>query len=381
MKWKDYGRGQKIYQIVMHLFALTGIAITGAWLLYKLGVSNNAGGVDKNNRYLAEYSARPSSDAAEDSAFFDAESHLRLAVLGCFYPYNARLIRDAASRCDDPEALRRMLYAAGMYLHGDSVPTVYETLVKDMERLLAQSGCQRAEGHLIPWMNESNWEKLKDALVRDTAAIRRAAALTGVDARLIAGCTVGEQVRLFQTARKREYLKQHLGPVALTVQSQFSLGVNGIKEPTAIKVERNLRDTASLFYMGEAYAHLLDYPDSLDEPALQELRMARFLNERDHFYSYLYTACILKQTMWQWKRSGYDISNRPDILFTLFNLGFGVSRPHPDPQCGGSIIEVNGRRYTFGLIGNDFFYSGELNREFPIESRLFYEITEPKTAL
>ncbi len=379
MKWKESGNGWKIYQVTMHLFALTGIAICGAWLLYKLGVSNNAGIVDRNNRYLADYHARVSADSVKAAAF-DAESQLRLAVLGCLYPHNARLIRDAAYRCDDPEMLRRMLYTAGMYLHGDSVPTAYESVMDDMGKLMARYKLEPEAEHLIPWMNDSNWEKLKDALVRDSAVVFRAAALTGVDARLIVGCTVGEQVRLFQTARKREYLKRHLGPVALTVQSQFSLGVNGIKEQTALKVEQHLRDTASLFYMGDAYAQLLDYPDTLED-VVQTMRMERFLNERDHFYSYLYTACILKQIMWQWKRSGYDISDRPDILFTLFNLGFGVSRPHPDPQCGGSVIEVNGRRYTFGVIGNDFFYSGELDKEYPIGKPLFYEIPEPTQAL
>ena len=75
--------------------------------------------------------------------------------------------------------------------------------------------------------------------------------------------------------------------------------------------------------------------------------------------------------MLQWKRSGYDISNRPDILFTLFNLGFGASKPSDNPQCGGSHIEANGRVYTFGRIGNDFYFSGELAKEFPIQSQSF----------
>ena len=75
--------------------------------------------------------------------------------------------------------------------------------------------------------------------------------------------------------------------------------------------------------------------------------------------------------MLQWKRAGYDISNRPDILFTLFNLGFSASKPGPNPKCGGSHIEANGKIYTFGVIGNDFYFSGELAKEFPLPAQSF----------
>ncbi len=375
MKWKNLTAGQKVYQIVVHLFALTGAAITGAWLLYQLGVSNNKGSVDKNNRYLADY--HTSTASGDSIAEFQTamDQYAELSVLARLYPENARLIHEAGYYGDDPDAVNRMLYALRMYLKEDSASADYFSVTSGIEKMLAAHAFERSSRNAIPWMNDTNWLVLKDAIVRDTVAIRKAAAMTGVDPRLIVACTMGEQIRLFHTDKKRESIKHHLGPIALTVQSQFSLGINGIKDFTAMRVEQNLKDTASLFYMGPAYEHLLDF--QTENPT--EERLSRLLNERNHLYSYVYTACILKQTMWQWKRSGYDISDRPDILFTLFNLGFAASKPHPDPQCGGSSIRIDGRTYTFGVIGNDFFYSGELAKEFPLHRRLFTEIDSSTT--
>ena len=75
--------------------------------------------------------------------------------------------------------------------------------------------------------------------------------------------------------------------------------------------------------------------------------------------------------MLQWRRAGYDISNRPDILFTLFNVGFSQSHPKPNPRCGGSHIRIDDRLYTFGAVWFDFYYSGELADVFPYSVHRF----------
>ena len=158
----------------------------------------------------------------------------------------------------------------------------------------------------------------------------------------------------------------------MSVQSQFSLGVNGIKDFTAAAVERNLKDSTSVYYMGKKYEHILDFPEN-DSTDITTARFNRLVDYRNNLYSFIYTGCILHQTMLQWKRAGYDISHRPDILCTLFNLGFQASKPNPEPRCGGSRVSVGGRTYTFGVLGNDFFYSGELSEEFPISTDLFLD--------
>jgi hypothetical protein len=364
--WKRLKGRTKFYLIVLHLFALVGAGILGAWAFYELGFTNNKGGTDKNNRYLSENQKYASQADTINSQEKTLNGYRDLSVLRVFYPQNADLIFNAAKYSDRPTAIQEMIYAANMYMQDDEHATAYQKMTADIDNILKSNKMKPFEGNVIPWMNDSAWPALKAAILKDTAVIYEAARLTGVEPRLIVGCLVGEQVRLFNS--KREMYKRYLGPMkVLSVQSQFSLGVNGIKDFTAMQVERNLTDTASIFYMGKSYEHILDFQTE-DH---QSERFNRLTNYRNHLYSYIYTGCILHQTMLQWKRSGYDIVNRPDILFTLFNLGFQASKPGPDPKCGGSHITVHDQIYTFGVICNDFYYSGELAEQFPLEAKRF----------
>jgi len=92
--------------------------------------------------------------------------------------------------------------------------------------------------------------------------------------------------------------------------------------------------------------------------------MTRLTDPHNHYYSYLYTALLLKEEMTQWQSAGYPIDNRPEILATLFNIGFSHSTPNADPQTGGATITINGEDYTFGSLAFSFYYSNELT-DFP----------------
>ena len=357
---------RKICDILLVLFALAGVAIIGAWGLYQLGVTNNRGAVDKNYRYLMSVSeikdlkGQKLTQQQIDELW--ALQYGRLAALARFYPENARLMLRAAQFSDDPLVVDRMVAAAGIYMEdNDSIDRMADAVAA-----LLTSVPQQQRGNIIPWMDGPEWPALRDAITRDTALIREAGRLTGVEPRLIVGCLIGEQIRLFNS--KREMFKKYLGPVkVLSVQSQFSYGVNGIKDFTAEAVEEHLKDPTSEFYMGPAYEHLLDF--ETDDHVTE--RYNRLVDYRNHLYSYIYTGCILHQTMLQWRRAGYDISDRPDILFTLFNVGFPQSVPKPNPVAGGSHIKVGDRDYTFGAIGFDFYYSGELADMFPFQRQRF----------
>ena len=364
--WKRLKGRTKFYLIVLHLFALVGAGILGAWAFYELGFTNNNGGTDKNNRYLSEKQQYISAVDSANSQEAALNGYRSLSVLRQFYPKNADLIFNAAQFSDRPTAVQEMIYAANMYMQDDDHAAAYQKMIADVDNVLKSNKMRPFEGNVIPWMNDSAWPALKAAILKDTAVIYEAARLTGVEPRLIVGCLVGEQVRLFNS--KREMYKRYLGPMkVLSVQSQFSLGVNGIKDFTAMQVERNLTNDTSIYYMGKQYEHILDF-QTADH---QTERFNRLTNYHNHLYSYIYTGCILHQTMLQWKRSGYDITNRPDILFTLFNLGFQASKPGPDPKCGGSHITVHDAVYTFGVICNDFYYSGELAEHFPLKAQRF----------
>ena len=360
---------RKVIDILLVLFALAGAAIIGAWGIYQLGLTNNRGAVDKNYRYLVSVSEMEGRDAAtqEELDEYWASQLDRLADLAHNYPLNARLILNASSRSDDPMIIDRMVAALAVYTDSSELRTPNSELRTPNSELRTQNA--------IPWMNGPEWPPLKEAILRDSALIVEAGRLTGVEPRLIVGCLIGEQIRLFNS--KREMFKKYLGPVkVLSVESQFSYGVNGIKDFTAQAVEEHLKDPSSEFYMGPAYEHLLDFVT--DDPVTE--RYNRLVDYQNHLYSYIYTGCILHQTMLQWRRAGFEISHRPEILITLFNLGFNRSVPHADAMPGGSTIEVGDRKYTFGAIGFDFYYSGELADAFPLHRSLFSVSSRALTA-
>ena len=85
----------------------------------------------------------------------------------------------------------------------------------------------------------------------------------------------------------------------------------------------------------------------------------------------MYAAVFLKQVKVQWERAGYPIENRPEILATLFNVGFPQSKPKSNPKVGGSTIKIYEKPYTFGAIAFQFYYSGELFELFHIQTKKF----------
>ncbi len=352
------------YYVLLYAFAIAGAAIIGAWAIFKLGLTNNSGSVDENYRYIMNVAEMQKlKDSTQYDAGYMMDQYVKLAAFGRFYPENAQLILNAVRHNDDPTLIGQMVQAASLYTEDNEE---LKTYLADVEKAINKVKQQHNQ-NVIPWMTIEEWSSLKVAILKDKALIDSAAKLTGVESRLIVGCLVGEQMRLFNS--NREMYKKYLGPVkVLSVQSQFSLGVNGIKDFTAMHVERNLKDKNSEYYMGERYEHILDF--STADHASE--RVNRLTDYHNHLYSYIYTGCILHQTKMQWERAGYDISNRPDVLFTLFNVGFSQSEPKPDPKCGGSHISVNGRVYTFGALGFDFYYSGELSDDFPIGKEHFY---------
>ncbi|MBP5548401.1 MAG: hypothetical protein J6X58_05900 [Bacteroidales bacterium] len=367
-KAKKLPIGRKIFNIVVYAFAIAGFGIIAAWAVFKLGLTNNKGAVDNNYRYLMSVSELEELDESEltpqqRNAVW-LEQYLKLAAFGKIYPENAHLILDAAQKSNNPFVVDRMIAAASLYTDSCSE---YRVLLDQLKKVYDSHAPQQYPT-VIPWMATTEWEMLKPSIMKDSALLVEAGRLTGVEPRLIVACLVGEQIRLFNSSR--EMVKKYLGPVKmLSVQSQFSYGVNGIKEFTARQVEAHLKDSTSEFYMGKHYENLLDFTTENHEME----RYNRLVDYRNHLYSYIYTGCILHQTMLQWRRAGYDISDRPDILCTLFNVGFSQSHPHGAPRCGGSHINVDGRSYTFGAIGFDFYYSGDMANAFPYWKKRFVE--------
>ena len=142
-----------------------------------------------------------------------------------------------------------------------------------------------------------------------------------------------------------------------------------------MNIERYLKDSKSEYYLGKKYEHLLDYDttksyvNSINDT--MNIRLRRLVQFNDHHYSYLYAALFIKQIKMQWERAGYPLYNRPEILASLFNLGYSKSKPKKNPSVGGSNYQVGESQYTFGAIAFEFYYSGELLDVFPYQKKRF----------
>jgi len=207
--------------------------------------------------------------------------------------------------------------------------------------------------HSTPWKNTEEWSVMSIAIKNDWPVILKASKDSGSDPRLIASIVAVEQLRLFTD--NRELFKSYFAPLKiLGSQVQFSWGVMGIKEDTAIMIEKNLKDSASPFYLGKGYENILDFKTN----DVENERFQRIINEKDHYYAYLYAGFYLSQIEKQWKDAGFNISNRPEILSTLYNIGFTNSHPNADPKSGGSEMTFGNSLYSFGRLTADIYSSG-----------------------
>lgn len=201
------------------------------------------------------------------------------------------------------------------------------------------------------WAEGEEWQTLKEAIVKDESALKLAAVTAQVSPRLIVALIVPEQLRLFHD--EREIFKKIFSPLKiLGSQTQFSWGIAGLKPETAKQIEINLPDE---------YRHLLDFTTA--DPDRE--RFARITDEHDHYWSYLYTALYVQEIIAEWQKAGFDISKRPEIIATLFNIGFANSHPNQNPQVGGAEILLGNEKYSFGRLAYEFYYSSELGEEFP----------------
>lgn len=361
MKEKKTGKFFKfaIYTAIC-LFALIGFSLTGAYLAVKLRLTNDPGLADYNDRYFQEISNKYGNTTINDSTLANSQEALlfqNIFALSKYYPENAYYIMNAYNGSKNITECLRMVEAASIHLKDN------ESYINEINTL---NNLEVQKGSIFEWMNISEWQDFKLAVAKDKHLIDSAALVTGVEPRMIVAVLVGEQIRLFNS--NREAYKKWIGPLKiLSVETQFSLGVTGIKVPTAQRIERQLKDTSSVFYLGKEYEHLLDFKTNNKE----EERVSRLTSYKNHYYSYLYAALNVKQIKVQWERSGFPIDNRPEILATLFNIGFEVSNPKANPVVGGSGINIYDKRYTFGAIAYEFYYSGELFNLFPFKSRRF----------
>jgi hypothetical protein len=258
----------------------------------------------------------------------------------------------------------RVLTEGQLYAVATTDPTLNDKFTR-CDSYKEQKSANEFQTDAYAWMTSPEWAVLRKAFSGDKDALLRASRDTDLNPRIIMSPIIGEQLRFFTSARSS--FKGYFEPLKLFAHlSKFSFGVAGMKPETAARIEANLKNPKSNFYIGKKYENLLDYPEGAD---IESARMARITSEKDHYYSYLYVALYLKQFIAQWKHAGYDISDRPEVLATLYNLGHNRSIPKADPAAGGAPITLLGKTYTFGGLAYDFYWSGELQELFPYSTK------------
>lgn len=350
------------------IFAAIGFFLSVSYAAIQLGWTKEGGIVDANNRYFQEMQDKYNQDFKVDSATMVQkryEAMERIIVLNEYYPQNAQYILSVLQTGADEYEVLRMLDAVDLQLKDNKAYKRALSKIKFNSKRTKEISTLSA----FDWMNIAEWKTFKEAVAKDKKLIDSVAKQTGVEGRLIVSCLVGEQIRLFNSSR--EAYKKWIGPLkVLSVESQFSFGVTGIKEHTAKNIEHNLKDPSSIYYLGSQYEGLLDFA-SQDTAAINKERIDRLTDFHNHYYSYMYAALFLKQVKVQWEKAGYPIDKRPEILATLFNVGYPQSKPKPNPRVGGSTIKIYDKPYSFGAIAYQFYYSGELFDLFPFEKKKF----------
>jgi hypothetical protein len=211
------------------------------------------------------------------------------------------------------------------------------------------------------WSQSEEWQVLKSAFERDKENILRASIDADISPRILLGGVMGEQFRFFSNSR--ESFKSYFEPLKILASlSSFSYGIAGLKPETVARIEENLKNPTSVFYLGEDFENIITYPENAD---IKKTQFERITDTKNTYYSYLYVGLFMRQASAQWAQKGFDISNKPGILATLYNLGFNRSIPKENPQIGGAPITLGDETYSFGQIAEEFYYSEELRDIFP----------------
>lgn len=211
------------------------------------------------------------------------------------------------------------------------------------------------------WVESAEWQVLKSAFERDKENILKASIDAGISPRMLLGGVMGEQFRFF--GNSREAFKSYFEPLKILASlSSFSYGIAGLKPETVARIEDNLANPKSPFYLGEEMQNIIKYEENAD---IKKIQFERITDTKNTYYSYLYVGLFMRQVSAQWAKKGFDISNKPGILATLYNLGFNRSIPKENPQIGGAPITLGDGTYSFGQIAEEFYYSEELREIFP----------------
>lgn len=130
-----------------------------------------------------------------------------------------------------------------------------------------------------------------------------------------------------------------------------SIGLAQIRLNTGKWIIDSVKDSTSDYYIEKRYHHWLPvYPGRSD--------LIRLLKQDTP--NCILAAFHIKQIIRRWQKDGYDISQRPDIVVTLYTYGL------TDRETGKEITPHENPKSNFlGTIAINFYKSSKLQNEFP----------------
>lgn len=368
-------KGNSFQKFIIYCFAAFGFCVVIFFGLHALGAFDVGGAVDKrNDLFMKTYKDFDKQTSSGDTIPVSGnetsgtsnqnESTLlspkillcKISAASDTYPTSSDRVLKAYQTTNNAQLVDGMLFA--LTTSDQELATEFK---KCEQRQSEFYGTDQQTGEAVKWLDSAEWAVLHAAFTRDSEVINKVAKELDISPRLLITPIIGEQLRFFTSARST--FKNYLEPAKQFIYlSKFSYGLAGMKPETAERIEQNLKNQNSPFYLGEKYENILDYPEGVD-PITE--RINRIDNKKDHYYVYLYVGLYLKQFEAQWKKAGFPVDGRPEILATLYNLGHNRSIPKAKPDAGGAPITIDNLTYTFGGLAYDFYWSGEMQELFP----------------
>ena len=357
MTFKKFSRN--IFRIFLIGLAMIGATFVFVYIAMQYGWLNVRGSVSERNSYF-NINKNAIANNSQDSNNYNLEIVCRINVLSKYAPLTSVNIYRTLAQGVSDEILMKMIDAAS----GRFVNNYFYN--KDMDNCKASDYANQELNIPISaynWADTDQWNLMKEVFTRDQDTIKQAAKDAGISPRLLLGGVIGEQFRFFNNSR--ETFKSYFEPLKILASlSNTSFGIAGLKPKTVGQIEDNLKDQNSPFYLGPQMENIIPHEKNAN---IESERMNRITDAKNPYYSYLYVGLYMKEIIAEWQKAGYNISNRPEVLATLYNLGFHYSVPKENPEAGGSTININNVDYTFGDVAYEFYYSGELSDIFPIE--------------
>ena len=356
---------KNIYYIFLYVFAIIGLVFAGVFIAMRLHLTDVAGSIDSRNASFnvvkKEINSVYQKMDINSNSKLDSLTECKIVTISQVLPENGKVILDTYTNTKSASVAMKMVRAVELVTSNNSF--LQDKLSRCNVLAVGSNNTVNTPSNqtIFDWILSREWQALRDALIKDQDSILKASQDSGVPARTIVSSVISEQFRFFTS--NRESFKRYFEPLKLLGNgTKFSYGVAGVKIETAMQIEANLKDRNGKFYLGPEYENILDYTTQDSDAE----RLTRLTDTKNHYYSYLYTALFLKEIMHQWNQEGFNIDQRPEVLATLFNIGFYKSVPKANPEVGGSTITINDRDYTFGGLAFEFYYSGELSDIFPL---------------